>query len=169
MKRHLDLMRDQSAEFPSVADPLSYESARVWHCKYSTLSPLAQFDNLRSLEVATYPDETFAPLAALRNLERLSITHLPRIRSLLALCGLSSLRELHLATLPSWDSSGQVTTVESLVPLAQLPRLERLELFGVVTSSRSADDLLASISLKDVKLSKYAADSMDRVRQRYAA
>jgi hypothetical protein len=53
--------------------------------------------------------------------------------------------------------------------LVKLPKLERLELFGVVTPSRSADELLGSESLKMVKLSKYASDSMDRVRLRYAA
>ena len=169
MQRHLELMRDQAAVLPLPSDPLTYASARVWHCKYETLGPIASLLNLTALHVASYPDATFEPLAALHGLETLHVLHLPSVRDLAALAALSNLRELHLATLPSWDSSGKVTTVESLLPLVKLPKLERLELFGVVTPSRSADELLGSGSLKVVKLSKYASDSMDRVRQRYAA
>jgi hypothetical protein len=169
MQRHLELMRDRAAVLPLPSDPMTYGSARIWHCKYETLGPIAALLNLKTLHIASYPDATFEPLAALRGLETLYVLHLPSIHNLAALAALSNLRELHLATLPSWDSSGKVTTVESLLPLVNLPKLEHLELFGVVTPSRSADELLSSASLKLVKLSKYAPDSMDRVGQRYAA
>jgi hypothetical protein len=169
MNHHLELMRDTSVIFPSVSDPTSFESARIWHCKYTSLSRIASFTSLRSLEIATYPDDSFAPLADLSRLEKLHVTHLPKVGSLSELSALSGLRELRLATLPSWDSSGKVTTVESLLPLTQLPNLERLELFGVVTPTRSADELLHSKPLLRVSLSQYSEDSMERVRQRYAA
>jgi hypothetical protein len=146
-----------------------YTSARIWHCKYKTLLPLTKLKNLKALKIATYPDSSFMCLGTLAQLEQLDITHLPHVRRLADLESLSKLRELRLATLPSWDSSDKVTTVDSLAPLTRLPSLERLELYGVVTESRSARELLTSTTLREVRLSKYSPESMCEIAQRYAA
>jgi len=169
MARHLDLMRDTGDRLPAVDDPASYTSARIWHCKYETLQPIGTFANLTSLSIATYPDASLDLLMPLIHLNELRITHLPKVASLEALRELVKLRILSLATLPSWDSSGKLTVVDSLSSIASLPRLEELELFGVVTVSRSADELLTSKSLKRVTLSKFDGASEARIARVYAA
>lgn len=119
--------------------------------------------NLRRLEIATYPDPSFDSLIRLRLLEELHITHMPEIGELSPLGSLKSLRVLTLQTLPSWDSSGKVTKVRSLAALAALTNLEELGLFGVVPTTRMADELLASRSLRRVRLSKYASGEAEKV------
>lgn len=51
----------------------------------------------------------------------------------------------------------------SLAPLAALPSLEELELFGVVPTSRMADELLTSRSLRRVQLSKFRRGEEEKV------
>jgi hypothetical protein len=160
---HLELMRDRAGTFPDVPEPLRITSAKVWHCRYASLAPLGSLLNLRRLEIATYPDPSFDLLTQLRLLEELHVTHMPEIRELSPMATLKNLRVLTLATLPSWDPSGKVTEVRSLAPLAALPKLEELELFGVVPTSRMADELLANSSLRRVRLSKFARGEAEKV------
>jgi hypothetical protein len=162
---HLDLMRDAAKEFPVVPNPLGYASARVWHCKYRTMVALTSFANLVRLNVATWPDETLNPLQGLTRLEWLSIFHLPRVTDLSPLSALTQLRHLELGTLPSWDSSGRVTIVQSLAPIAQLPNLETLHLFGVCPPDRRVDALIGISSLREVRISKYPRAESERLAQ----
>lgn len=164
MSNHLELMRDQSKLFPPVDEPEGIESVRVWHCKYKTLEPISGLRNLRGLVIATFPNEDLRLLSELKALEYLSILHLPKVEDLAPLTGLSHLKVVRLSTLPSWDSSGKTTTVESLAPLAQLPRLESLELFGVTPSERSLSALEDSASLTTVRVSKYPDLEVERFR-----
>lgn len=53
---HLELMRDPSRTFPTVAEPESVLSAKVWHCKYKSLFPMAQLRNLEELVIAGFPE-----------------------------------------------------------------------------------------------------------------
>jgi hypothetical protein len=161
-------MRDCSREFPVVHDPRDYTSARVWHCGYKTLAPLAAFVNLRSLEIATFPDLTLEPIAGLSRLESLSIIHMPQVADLGPLSGLKMLKRLSLRTLPSWDTSGRVTEVRSLAPLIDLPCLTDLELFGVRPPDRSVDDLIRIGSLLRVSISKYPRAEIERLRDEVA-
>lgn len=62
---HLELNRDAAKIFPEIDEAGSIETARVWHCNYRTLEPLRAFTNIRALDVATYPDESFEVLAGL--------------------------------------------------------------------------------------------------------
>jgi hypothetical protein len=165
---HLDLMRDAAKEFRLPADPTSVTSLRVWHCKYKSLGGLSVLTNLTALEIATYPDATFEPLALLDQLETLRVLHLPNVRDLRPLRGLKRLRSLSLETLPSWDASGKVTEVESLAPLANLPLLDSVELFGVVPRSRSIDDLLRVSQLRHAKISKFAKGESERLARALA-
>jgi len=64
---HLELMRDPSRTFPTVAEPELVLSARVWHCKYKGLSPLAQLRNLEELVIAGFPDDSFEFFSKLEN------------------------------------------------------------------------------------------------------
>jgi hypothetical protein len=50
-------MRDPSTTFPEVTDAQGVTALRVWHCMYGTLESLHQFPNLRTLLVASYPDD----------------------------------------------------------------------------------------------------------------
>src|SRR5262245_45226511 len=168
---HLELVRDRARDFPAIDNASSFSSARIWHCRYRTLQPLANFVGLRTLSVATYPDPSFDILARLTSLESLEVVHLPEVRSLSPLTLLKNLRSLSLQTLPSWDASGKKTVVESLAPVANLPFLEELELFGVVPASGTVDDLLDSSSprLKRVRVSKYPKREQERLFARFAA
>lgn len=166
---HLEFMRDQAKEFPVVANPHAYRSARIWHCKFKSLGQLHDFVNLRSLEIAGYPDSTLAPIATLSALEALKIVHLPHIESLEPLQGLANLRLLSLATLPSWDSSGKVTIVDSLKPLTRLPGLTSLELLGILPKSKTVDDLLKCHALKQVRISKYPKGEHKRIEDKVYA
>jgi hypothetical protein len=159
----LHLIRDAATELPVPKDPLAIASLRIWHCKYRSLRDLALFKNVVDLEVATYPDDTFEPLEGLLRLERLRVLHLPKITDLTPLASLTQLRYLSLATLPSWDSSGKVTEVRGLEPVAALPVLAEVELFGVVPPSRRVDDLLRAPALREARVSRYANGESERM------
>jgi hypothetical protein len=164
---HIELIRKKDKTFPDIPSPESVTSARVWHCRYMSLEALSQLVNLRALAIASYPDPTFEALASLGMLESLEIVHLPHIKNLSPLAGLKKLRKLSLSTLPSWDSSGKLTVVESLGPIAELPLLEELSLFGVVPESKSVDALLSSQTLKRVRVSKYPKSEQQKISERY--
>lgn len=163
MTDHLELMRDRAKTFPSLDAPTLFTSARVWHCSYITLAPLAAMTGLLRLEIATYPDDSLSPLTGLSRLEELSIVHLPNVTDLSPLQELKQLRRLQLMTLPSWDASGQVTTVRSLQPLTTLPLLEEVNLFGVVPADPVVDDLLACVALRRARVSKFPVEEIERL------
>jgi hypothetical protein len=158
---HVELMRDTRTEMPAL-NPET-ESLRIWHCNYRTLHHVASLRKLRTLIVATYPDETLALLAQLSELRHLRIVHLPKVRDLAPLAGLTRLETLELATLPSWDASGKTTIVESLEPLAALPSLTHLALFGVVSKTKSLAALERCPALVSVRVSKYPKAETSRL------
>ena len=158
-------MRDRSRSFPVLAEPEAYTTARIWHCKYQTLGPVASLIRLRSLKVATFPDPSFEMLVGLRDLEELEVWHLPKVNDLGPLAELGSLTRLVLATLPSWDASGKLTEVHSLAPLRALTNLTVLWLFGVRPSSGSVDDLIAIPSLQEARISKYPRAEIERLSE----
>ena len=160
---HLDLERDAAKSFPTLDDPESVTSARIWMCKYRSLAPVGTLCNLGVLEIADYPDETLDPVARLSNLEELRILHLPKVSDLAPLSRLLSLRRLALETTPGWDASGKLTEVRSLDPVTRLPNLERLVLYGVVPPDRSVDSILQSQSLREVRVSKYPREEVERL------
>jgi len=130
---------------------------------------LALFRNLVDLEIAGYPDESFEALTGLVRLERLRVLHMPNVIDLTPIASLSRLRYLSLQTLPSWDASGMVMEVRSLKPIASLPELAELELFGVVPPSRRIDDLLRAPALRKARVSKYAHGEPERLAKALAA
>lgn len=159
-----DLMRDRAKVMPSDPDGAEFTALRVWHCNYESLSPVAQYPNLTTLVVATYPDADLEPIASLNGLEYLSLVHLPGVNDLAPLAQLTHLRTVRLATLPSWDSSEKVTVVDSLRPLALLPELTHLELFGVMPANESLSDLEDAPRLISVRVSKYPKAEVTRFR-----
>lgn len=163
-KVHIELMRDEQGDFPAVDHPDAVRSARVWHCKYRSLQPLASLTNLEGLDVATFPDETLEPISSLRKLRYLSILHFPKVQQLEPLGSLSNLEVLRLATLPSWDASGKRSIVSSLAPLARVQKLRHLELLGVVPADDSLDALSGLSGLRTIRLHGYPAESADRLR-----
>jgi len=128
---------------------------RVWFCKYRTLRPLAELINLQTLVIAGYPDNDFSSIAALQNLDYLSVLHFPGVTDLAPLRELRALRTLRLSSLPSWDASGKVLEVDSLAPIADLPLLEHLELLGVRPASASLAELEGTAALRSLRVSKY--------------
>ena len=166
---HLNLVDDCATIFPDIDQPERYTSARVWRCRYASLSPLSRLRSLQELRILAYPDSTLEPLAELRHLETLEITHLPNVTSLAPLAALTQLRRLTLATLPSWDASSRTTTVESLSPLAKLPALEEVSLFGVRPPDKRVDDLLGIRTLRRARVSKYPKAEADRLNAALAS
>lgn len=155
-------MRDKAKTLPADDDAASVTAVRVWHCKYATLNDLRRYTNIRTLVVATYPDADLEPIAALESLQYLSLLHLPKVTDLVPLSQLQQLHTLRLETLGGWDSSGKVTTVESLEPLARLARLTHLELFGVRPANKSLRDLESAPNLVSVRVSKYPKQETTR-------
>ncbi|SRR6266496_4622428 len=163
---HIDLNRDKAKSLPSISNPETIESLRVWFCNYKTLEPLSEFRNLRTLAIAGYPDTTLNVLRKLKNLNYLRILHLPKVSDLSPLAELESLESLSLATLPSWDASGKKTIVESVEPISKLPKLKHLELFGVVSKDKSLSAIEQCENLVTACFSKYPKREMDRFFQK---
>lgn len=160
-------MRDGAREFPLPESPAQVRTARIWHCKYRSLAPVAQLTGVRQLSIATFPDDSLEALASLTALEELQIVHLPKVHDLSPLSGLTNLRSLSLQTLPSWDASGMVTEVESLTPISSLTSLERLELFGVVPKNRSVDSVIDMPSLRHLRVSQFPEAEGERAQKRF--
>ena len=158
------LVRDGSRTFPLIADPLSVTALRVWFCKYRTLEPIAHLTSLRTLTIAGYPDADFTPLGHLTSLEYLSVLDFRHVADLEPLRALQGLKTLRLHSPPSWDSSSKVIEVSSLEPIAALPRLEYLELFGVRPASPSLAELEGAPLLQSVRVSKYPVAEVARYR-----
>jgi hypothetical protein len=156
----LDLVRDSGAAMPAI-DP-EMDSLRIWHCSYRTLRPIGQLSKLRALVIATFPDESLDFLRALNELRYLRIVHLPKVHDLAPLRNLLHLEVLSLSTLPSWDASGKTTEVESLEPIADLPSLKHVELFGVVPKSKAVGSLKRCPKLISARFANYAVDEIER-------
>ena len=157
---YLELMRDKQEAMPTV--DRSVDSLRVWHCGYRTLRPVGELHQLRTLVIATFPDKSLSFLSELRSLRYLRILHLPKVTDLAPLTELQRLTSLSLSTLPSWDSSGRITEVESLDSIGTLAALEHLELFGVVGRTRSLAAIERCRSLASARFSKYPKEEVDR-------
>ena len=160
--QHLDLERDDSLVFPEISAPKLLRTMRVWGCKYKTFQPLSACTNLEVLEMLSFPDDALAAIGELGHLRHLSIVHFPRVRSLSALAQCQALESLSLATLPSWDSSGRVITIESLEPIARLASLRHLELFGVRPPDKSLAPLERLVSLQSARFSKFPRAEVER-------
>lgn len=159
---HLELMRDPARAFPPVTDPESLRSARIWHCKYASLARLGELRNLEALVIAGLPDASLDFVGGLEKLRFLKIVHLPKISDISALSGLRQLTSLSLATLPGWDASGKTTTIASLEPLAALPELAHLELFGICAPDKSLAALEQCKRLRTARIAQYPQAEVHR-------
>lgn len=159
-----NLVRDPARRFPELDNPEAVVALRVWFCKYRSLNEIAALSNLDTLIIAGYPDADFTPLAVLTRLRYLQVLDFAKVRDLSPLSRLLHLQTLRLATPPSWDSSGKALEVESLAPLAELPQLEHLELFGVRPPDRSLTPLEAAPALRTLRVSKYPQAEVTRYR-----
>lgn len=154
---HLDLRRDTAKTFPKLADPESFTSLRVWHCKYRTLSPIKQLTNLRRVEIAGMPDDSLQVLASLKKLEWLSIRHLPRVRSLGPLAELTALKYLELRSTVDANQASPRTLVDSLLPLSRLPELVHLTLVEIGAFGEPLTVLERCRSLRSITVEGFPA------------
>jgi len=159
---HLELIRDPARAFPAVADPHAVRRATIWHCRYTSLAPLAEFRHLEQLVIATFPDASLEFLGQLDKLRFLRIMHMPKVNDIGPLAGLTQLTSLSLSTLPSWDASGKTTTIRSLEPLAAMPALAHLELFGICPPDKSLAPLEKCRHLRTARFSHYPSAETDR-------
>ena len=151
------MVRDKAESFPVPPAAGRFVTARLLHCRYASLAGINRLRNLQKLEIVGYPDPSLAPLQGLFRLEHVSIVHLPAVTSLAPLCGLTSLRRLTLAALPAWNPDRRPVEVDSLEPLAELPALEEVNLFGVRPADQSVKVLWRIPSLRRARLSEYPA------------
>lgn len=159
--KHLQLVRDPAKTLPTIPDPQSWTSARIWFCKYKTMTPLAELVNLEQLEVAGFPDATLDDLAGLTHLRVLRLQNFPKVVDLAPLAQLKKLETLALATPPSWDASRKKHIVASLEPLTKLPALRHIELFRVAPKSERPDELSKCKALRSARLTGYAAKDLE--------
>lgn len=159
---HLDLMRDPATVFPVVDNPEVITSLRIWHCKYKSMRRLSEFTNLTQLVIATFADDSLDIIGSMNRLQILKVLHLPKISTLAPLRFSKCIESLALHTLPSWDSSGKVTVVDSLAPVAEMASLKHLELFGVRPVSKSLMELESSSCLLTAQFSKYPKSEIER-------
>jgi hypothetical protein len=159
---NLDFLRTTESAMPVVQSPDLVLSLRIWHCKFKSLAPIAAYLNLEHLTIATFPDATLDVLSGLKNLRHLSLLHFPKVKDLAPLARLKKLETLSLASLPSWDASRKRIEVHSLEPLAQLPALKAVELFGVVTPDRTLEALATNRAIKTARFSGYAKEEVSR-------
>lgn len=159
---HLELIRDPARTFPVVNDPESVRSARIWHCKYKSLAPLVNLQNLEELVLATFPDESFELFEKLKKLRFLHVLHMPKIDDISSLSKLKQLVSLSLSTLPSWDASRRTTTIKLLEPLVAMPQLTHLELLGVYPLDKSLVPLENCKHLQTARLSQYPSTEISR-------
>ncbi len=152
---YVRLFRDENRKMPEDLNPQAITELKIWHCKYRTLEPLKAFINLRTLIIATYPDDNLDLLIPLINLRYLRILHLPKVSDLSPLEHLKELETLSLETLPSWDASSKATEVQSLNPITKLPKLRHLQLFGVRPPDRSLMPLAECPNLTTARFHKY--------------
>ena len=138
---HLELMRTKDKELIIEGSPEDYTTARIWHCKYKSLEPLAELTNLKILVVANFPDDNMEFLTSLKSLNYLRILHMPKIRSVCSLAELNSIRDLSLSTLPGWDGSGKKTILDSLEPISRISELRHIGLIGVCPQSKKLTEL----------------------------
>ena len=160
---HLEFIRAKGKELPVPAHAAEVTSIRVWYCSFRSLDCLREFVHLRRVIVAGYPEESLSCLEPLAELEELDLVHLPKVRSLEPLTALSNLRQLSLATAPSWEASRKRLRVASLLPLASLSRLESLALLGVVPVDGGLSPLLECKRLASLQLAGYPAGEEEKI------
>lgn len=105
------------AKLHSVFDAKALQRLQITGLNWQKTDRLADLQSLRNLEVAHSGIQSLAPIAELRNLDRLSLSVCHRLESLDGIENLQSLRCLHLA---------EVSKVTSLDRLASLKNLEVL-------------------------------------------
>jgi hypothetical protein len=158
---HVHLMRSSAKEFPPPADPLAVTSVFAWFCKFRSLQALGCLPHLQELKIAGFPDDTLAAIGGLRELRYLSLMHLPAVHDLAPLRGLALLETLSLAVLPAWEGKRR-QHVASLEPVAALPALRHLELFGVCPPDLSLAPLEHCPNLVSARFTSYPRREIER-------
>lgn len=158
----VQLIRETDRGNLAFKSPLHITNLKIWHCKYKSLVKVGECKELNELVIATLPDDNLAFLESLEKLQYLKILHMPRLRCLDPISKLENLEVLSLATLPSWDSSGKRTIVDSLAPISSLPKIKHLELFRVCPPDLTLRELEVSKSLVSVRASGYSKSELKR-------
>jgi phage FluMu protein Com len=144
----LELLREKSRNFPHIEDPLAFSEIRIWHCSYQSLSKISDFQNVESIEIATYPDSSLDIIGKLPKVKSLKIIHLPRVKEITPLSKLECLEILYLAVLPSWNKLQHIATLK---PLQNLANLRSIDLHGIIVDDFSLSPLHSCPMLEEFK------------------
>ena len=158
----VQLIRETDRGNLTFKSPRRITSLKIWHCKYKSLADVAECTELGELVIATLPDDNLDFLKPLDKLRYLKILHMPKLSCLDPISKLENLEVLSLATLPSWDSSGKRTIVDSLTPISILPKIKYLELFGICPPDMTVKELEVCKSLVSVRASGYSKSELKR-------
>lgn len=122
----------------SVFDAKALQRLQITGLNWQKTDRLADLQSLRNLEIAHSGIRSFAPIAELRNLDRLSLSVCHRLESLDGIENLQNLRCLQLA---------EVSKVTSLECLASLKTLEVL----TIADGRNIDSIAPLEGLTNLK------------------
>lgn len=132
---HVDLAGDMRRAMPVVDNAWDVGSLRIWNCRYTTLRPLEEYPNLRTLLISAYPDDSFDPVSELRHLRYLSVTGISRPLDLTPLGQLGTLETLQLEA-PK-PPGAQAQEVPSFDPLGNCRALRHVSIYGMRPQDRS--------------------------------
>ena len=158
-----DLVRDTAKELPVI--PIDTQKLRIWFCKYRTLEAVQRLPQLDELVIAGMPDADISYLSQLKHLKHLSIVGLAKVKNIDFLNSLVKLETLSFSTPPSWDASSKKIIVDSISPIASLPQLLHLELFGVMDKRHSLEALRHCPKLLTARFSQYPRQIVDEFYQ----
>ena len=158
-----DLVRDTEKQLPDI--PIDTQKLRIWYCKYRTLEAVRRLPLINELVIAGMPDADINYLSQLKHLKHLSIVGLAKVKNIDFLNSLVKLESLSLSTPPSWDASSRKIILDSINPIASLPQLLHLELFGVMDERRSLEALRHCPKLLTARFSQYPTQTVDEFYQ----
>jgi hypothetical protein len=138
---------------PAIAALRRLRVLRLNGATGADLGFLGGLSGLHILELSSATAASLRGIERLRRLECLVIDHAPKIASLEPIGALAELRHLSISTPASWDAAKKCIEVESLQPLADLSRLERLTLRGVRPAAGGLRPLEGLRALVDVEIS----------------
>jgi hypothetical protein len=127
-----------------------------------SLAGIEAMERLESLTLIMVAAEDLSPLGGLLNLQEITFRYVRGCRDLGGLAALPQLRRLTMDQ--SVGSDRDIVHVETLRPLAALPRLEEVVLLGTAIDDGDLSPLVALPKLRKVRLGRHSGADVDKLR-----